>query len=84
MEEENLGEELKQNPENREGLLKLLTKAVGLDITAIPLPVSLNEPTSFLQKMTEAIFHADTLLSKVTFLTKSILFFKKSFIITGK
>ena len=44
--------------------MKLLSKAIGLDITTISLPVSLNEPTSFLQRMTEQLQYRD-LLDKV-------------------
>jgi len=48
-------------PESREGLLKILTSAIGLDVTSISLPVSLNEPTSFLQRMCEANCYYDLL-----------------------
>ena len=71
--EEKIGSEISQDPENREGLLKLLTKAgnrpidlidshlVGLDITTISLPVSINEPTSFLQRMCEVVAYYELL-----------------------
>lgn len=38
----------------REGLGKILAKAIGLDLTTIALPVTINEPQSFLQRMCEA------------------------------
>jgi len=47
--------------ENRQGLLKILTKAIGLDVTAITLPVSLNEPASFLMRLCEQIQYSDLL-----------------------
>eukprot|EP01121_Diplochlamys_sp_Union-15-3_P012521 TRINITY_DN3761_c0_g1_i3.p1 TRINITY_DN3761_c0_g1~~TRINITY_DN3761_c0_g1_i3.p1 ORF type:complete len:437 (-),score=92.81 TRINITY_DN3761_c0_g1_i3:49-1359(-) len=39
--------------EDRSSLLKLLTKAVGLDMTTIAIPVTYNEPLSFIQRMSE-------------------------------
>jgi len=47
--------------ENRQGLLKVLTKAIGLDVTAITLPVTLNEPASFLMRLCEQIQYSDLL-----------------------
>eukprot|EP01128_Nolandella_sp_AFSM9_P004434 TRINITY_DN1987_c0_g1_i1.p1 TRINITY_DN1987_c0_g1~~TRINITY_DN1987_c0_g1_i1.p1 ORF type:complete len:526 (+),score=175.89 TRINITY_DN1987_c0_g1_i1:55-1578(+) len=38
---------------DRTSLTKLLSKAIGMDITSIALPVSFNEPTSFLQRILE-------------------------------
>lgn len=77
VEDEEAKEEVKsenatKDPENREGLLKLITRAVGLDITTIALPVTLNEPCSFVQRMCEAVVYHDLLrmvcqlLSKLT------------------
>eukprot|EP01118_Nematostelium_gracile_P008516 TRINITY_DN2824_c0_g1_i1.p1 TRINITY_DN2824_c0_g1~~TRINITY_DN2824_c0_g1_i1.p1 ORF type:complete len:493 (+),score=138.66 TRINITY_DN2824_c0_g1_i1:988-2466(+) len=54
-------ERLVKDGENREGLLKLLSKAVGLDVTTISIPVSLNEPTSFLQRMCEVLCYTNLL-----------------------
>mmetsp|Transcript_8675 Transcript_8675/g.26929 ORF Transcript_8675/g.26929 Transcript_8675/m.26929 type:complete len:793 (+) Transcript_8675:184-2562(+) len=39
----------------KQSLLQLLKSATGLDLTTITLPVTLNEPTSFLQRMAENI-----------------------------
>jgi len=47
--------------ENRSGLLKLFTKAVGLDITTVAIPVSFNEPASFLMRLCEAIQYTELL-----------------------
>lgn len=47
--------------ENRQGLLKILTKAIGIDVTAITLPVTLNEPASFLMRLCEQIQYSDLL-----------------------
>jgi len=47
------GETKKEEKEERCGLVALLQKAIGMDITAIALPISLNEPTTFLQRMCE-------------------------------
>jgi len=49
------------NKDNREGLLKLLSKVLGADVTAITLPVSVCEPTSFLMRLAEAIQYYDLL-----------------------
>jgi hypothetical protein len=47
--------------DNRQGLLKVLSKAIGIDITTISLPVTLNEPASFLMRLCEAIQYSDLL-----------------------
>jgi len=47
--------------EERHGLLKVLTKAIGLDVTTITLPVSLNEPTSFLMRLCEQLQYSKLL-----------------------
>jgi len=49
------------NPENRQGLLKVLSNAIGFDITAISLPVNLNEPESFLTRLCEGAQYSDLL-----------------------
>ncbi|PRP85453.1 putative oxysterol binding protein (Osh1) [Planoprotostelium fungivorum] len=49
------------NRDNREGLMKYLTKVLGADITAITLPVSVCEPTSFLMRLAEAVQYHDLL-----------------------
>jgi len=49
--------------EEKQGLLKRLSKAIGLDITAIAIPVSFCEPTSFLQRLAEPLEYR-TLLNK--------------------
>jgi len=57
--------------ENRKGLLKEFTRAAyGLDLVHISLPVSLNEPLSFLQKMCEQIGYYE-LLDKANVLEDS-------------
>jgi len=43
--------------EQRTGLVALLTNAIGIDITRITVPVSYNEPTSFIQRVMEAYTH---------------------------
>lgn len=47
--------------ENRGGLLKVLANAIGLDVTKITLPVTLNEPSSFLMRMAEQLQYSDLL-----------------------
>jgi len=47
--------------DNREGLGKILAKAIGLDLTTIALPVTINEPQSFLQRMCEAVQYYELL-----------------------
>eukprot|EP01127_Copromyxa_protea_P004029 TRINITY_DN1380_c0_g1_i1.p1 TRINITY_DN1380_c0_g1~~TRINITY_DN1380_c0_g1_i1.p1 ORF type:complete len:423 (+),score=100.30 TRINITY_DN1380_c0_g1_i1:38-1270(+) len=49
-------EELVDN-ENRSSLAKLLSQAIGVDITRITIPVSYNEPTSFIMRVAEATLH---------------------------
>lgn len=56
----NAMEEISTTEENREGLLKILTKAVG-DLSTVTLPVSFNEPVSFLQRMCELTQYCDLL-----------------------
>jgi oxysterol-binding protein 1 len=41
--------------EEKRGLLETLKKAVGSDLTAISMPISVHEPTSFLQRMAENV-----------------------------
>jgi Oxysterol-binding protein len=59
-----------QDSEKRDGLMKLLANAVGLDITTIAVPVTYNEPTSFLQRMCEVVQYYD-LLNKADMCTDS-------------
>lgn len=47
--------------ENRAGLLSILTKAIGFDVTAITLPVTLNEPISFLMRLCEQMQYSELL-----------------------
>jgi hypothetical protein len=49
-------EELVDN-ENRSSLAKILSQAIGVDITRITIPVSYNEPTSFIMRVAEATLH---------------------------
>jgi hypothetical protein len=44
------------NLDNR-SLVQILTDAIGVDVTRITIPVSYNEPTTFLQRMMEANTH---------------------------
>jgi hypothetical protein len=55
-----------KDKEQRPGLMKILGKAIGLDITTISIPVTYNEPTSFLQRMMEYLTYSE-LLDKVRF-----------------
>jgi hypothetical protein len=43
--------------EQRSSLVQLLTDAIGIDITRITVPVSYNEPTTFIQRVMEAYTH---------------------------
>eukprot|EP01126_Amoeba_proteus_P019753 TRINITY_DN2023_c0_g2_i2.p1 TRINITY_DN2023_c0_g2~~TRINITY_DN2023_c0_g2_i2.p1 ORF type:complete len:424 (+),score=81.73 TRINITY_DN2023_c0_g2_i2:77-1348(+) len=43
--------------ETRTSLTKLLSQAIGVDITKITIPVSYNEPTSFIMRVAEATRH---------------------------
>jgi hypothetical protein len=38
-------------------LLQILADAIGVDVTRITIPVSYNEPTTFLQRIMEAVTH---------------------------
>jgi hypothetical protein len=38
-------------------LLQILSDAIGVDVTKITIPVSYNEPTTFLQRVMEAGTH---------------------------
>ena len=50
--------------EDRSNLLKIIGKAIGIDVTTIAIPVTYNEPTSFLQRMMEYLTYYE-LLEKV-------------------
>lgn len=45
-------------------IMELLKNAIGLDLTKFTVPVSYNEPTTFLQRMMEVSFHHIYLLDK--------------------
>lgn len=47
--------------ENRQPLLKVLSNAIGFDVTAITLPVTVNEPASFLMRLCEQMQYSDLL-----------------------
>eukprot|EP01118_Nematostelium_gracile_P019472 TRINITY_DN9032_c0_g1_i1.p1 TRINITY_DN9032_c0_g1~~TRINITY_DN9032_c0_g1_i1.p1 ORF type:complete len:483 (-),score=130.09 TRINITY_DN9032_c0_g1_i1:22-1392(-) len=47
--------------QNRSGLLKLLTNAVGFDVSTISVPVSVNEPASFLMRLCEQMQYSELL-----------------------
>jgi len=55
------GADAEISQENRQGLLKVLGKAVGFDITAIALPVTVNEPCSFLMRLCEQMQYSELL-----------------------
>eukprot|EP01116_Phalansterium_solitarium_P025759 TRINITY_DN99_c0_g4_i1.p1 TRINITY_DN99_c0_g4~~TRINITY_DN99_c0_g4_i1.p1 ORF type:complete len:502 (+),score=160.20 TRINITY_DN99_c0_g4_i1:171-1676(+) len=57
--------------DDRQGLMKTLTNALGLDITAITLPVTVNEPMSFLMRLAEMYQYTD-LLDKANMCEDSI------------
>jgi hypothetical protein len=50
-----------RDKDQRPGLMKILGKAIGLDITTIAIPVTYNEPTSFLQRMMEYLTYSELL-----------------------
>jgi len=58
--------------DNRQGLLSILTRAIGVELTAISLPVTLNEPTSFLMRIVEQCQYSE-LLDKAAFVEDSLL-----------
>jgi hypothetical protein len=47
--------------EERSGLRKLLSSAIGTDLTSMAVPVTYNEPLSFLQRMYEYVQYHDLL-----------------------
>lgn len=55
-------EDVPTKGEDRSSLKSLIGKAIGLDITKIAIPVSYNEPFSFLQRMMEYIQYNDLLV----------------------
>jgi len=79
----NVEEDREITKEDRQGLLKILTKAIGLDITTIALPVTLNEPLSFIQRMCEQLQYSD-LLDKAALVDDPIqrLLYVSIFVIT--
>jgi hypothetical protein len=44
-------------PEDSRSLLQILSDAIGVDVTRITIPVSYNEPTTFIQRVMEAATH---------------------------
>ena len=57
--------------EERSGLRKLLSSAIGTDLTSMAVPVTYNEPLSFLQRMYEYVQYHD-LLTKVRTIANTI------------
>ena len=49
------------NEENRQSLTSILSKAVGADLSKLTLPVTVNEPISFLQKLCEQTQYSELL-----------------------
>jgi len=49
------------NEKNRTGLLKMLTNVVGLEVSNIAVPVTVNEPTSFLMRLCEQTQYSELL-----------------------
>jgi hypothetical protein len=52
-------------------IMELLKNAIGLDLTKFTVPVSYNEPTTFLQRMMEVSFHHIYLLDKANMVVAS-------------
>ncbi|MDP2437360.1 MAG: OSBP family protein, partial [archaeon] len=46
---------LAEASEEKQGLFEMLKKAVGSDLTTMSMPISVHEPTSFLQRMAETL-----------------------------
>lgn len=63
LEDELIAEVEPTKTEERSGLRKLLSSAIGTDLTSMAVPVTYNEPLSFLQRMCEYLQYKD-LLSK--------------------
>lgn len=64
LEDELIAETEPTKTEERSGLRKLLSSAIGTDLTSMAVPVTYNEPLSFLQRMYEYLQYYD-LLDKV-------------------
>lgn len=64
MEDELIDEEDPMKSNERSGLQKLLSSAIGTDLTSMAVPVTYNEPLSFLQRMCEYLKYS-VLLDKV-------------------
>lgn len=64
LEDELIAETEPTKTEERSGLRKLLSSAIGTDLTSMAVPVTYNEPLSFLQRMCEYLQYYD-LLDKV-------------------
>lgn len=66
LEDELIAEIEPAKTEERSGLRKLLASAVGTDLTSMAVPVTYNEPLSFLQRMCEYLQYHH-LLDKVRY-----------------
>jgi len=66
LEDELIAETEPTKTEERSGLRKLLSSAIGTDLTSMAVPVTYNEPLSFLQRMCEYLQYHE-LLDRVRF-----------------
>jgi len=66
LEDELIAETEPTKTEERSGLRKLLASAIGTDLTSMAVPVTYNEPLSFLQRMCEYLQYHE-LLDRVRF-----------------
>lgn len=62
LEDELIAETEPTKTEERSGLRKLLASAIGTDLTSMAVPVTYNEPLSFLQRMCEYLQYHDLLV----------------------
>jgi hypothetical protein len=62
LEDELIAETEPTKTEERSGLRKLLSSAIGTDLTSMAVPVTYNEPLSFLQRMCEYLQYNDLLI----------------------
>jgi len=70
---ENGNDEEELTRDNRQGLLSIITKAMGVqELTSISLPVTLNEPVTFLMRIVEQLQYSE-LLDKAAFAEDSLL-----------
>jgi len=61
LEDELIAETEPTKTEERSGLRRLLSSAIGTDLTSLAVPVTYNEPLSFLQRMCEYLQYNDLL-----------------------